>query len=84
MKATLLLLVAATLAISATPKTTPSFDVNNATSENFYYYVHGMRGFWEGYMQGLYNTNKPHHITDMCLNSDISEKMANLIIAYVQ
>ena len=32
-------------------------------------------------MQGLYNTNKPGHITPLCLSPEISEKLANL--AYV-
>ena len=52
-------------------------DFNNATADDFDYYVHGLQGFWQGYMQGLYNSNKPQHLTEACLSKDISIKIAS-------
>ncbi|CDW83775.1 UNKNOWN [Stylonychia lemnae] len=49
------------------------------TEDDFNYYVHGLQGFWQGYMKGLYNSNTPRHITDLCLNDDISKRIANMI-----
>ena len=54
---------------------------SSKTPEDYAYYVHGMRGFWEGYMQGLYNSPSPRHITDYCLNEEIAKKLYNL--AYI-
>ena len=78
-------LVLASLAVSAhsLPSVFKVFEdhqinFNNATADDFNYYVHGMQGFWSGYMQGLYNTDKPHHLTEACLSKDISQKFASL------
>eukprot|EP00347_Sterkiella_histriomuscorum_P008593 403344499 len=88
MKATCAILMTVATMLVATSTAHPfsvfqlhPIDINNATTDDFNYYVHGLQGFWQGYMQGLYNTNKPTHITDKCLSPEISAKLANL--AYV-
>lgn len=79
MKTTCAILMLVTLTMTVTSKDNDKkpFDINGAVEE-MNYYVHGMQGFWQGYMQGLYNTNKPTHITPLCLSPEISEKYANL------
>lgn len=42
------------------------------------YYIRGMRGFWFGYIEGLYNV-KSAKISDDCLSHDISSKLARII-----
>ncbi len=40
----------------------------------FKYYIHGMKGFWSGYMEGLYNSKQPGKLTPECLSEDIALK----------
>ena len=45
------------------------------------YLIHGIRGFWQGYIQGLYNMNNASLAED-CLNSDTVSRLKRTIDFY--
>jgi hypothetical protein len=48
------------------------------STEQLAYYIQGMRGFWVGFNEGLYN-RKTEFVTDLCLSRDVAIQMASLM-----
>jgi hypothetical protein len=47
--------------------------------EEVAFYMHGARGFFIGYMNGLYNTDDSGMVTELCMSTEISEYLYDLV-----